>query len=42
MHGPFELWNLSSRVKFDLPLVADETEHLKVFRAPMCYFLFIL
>ena len=28
-HGCLEIWNISSRVQFDLPLVADQTKHSK-------------
>ena len=27
IHGRLEIWSLSSRVQFGLPLVADHTEH---------------
>ena len=30
IHGRLEIWSLSSRVQFDLPRVADETEHKKI------------
>ena len=29
-HGHLEIWSLSSRVKFGLPLLADQTEHSKI------------
>ena len=29
-HGRLKIWSLSFRVQFDLPLVADQTEHSKI------------